>query len=106
MYAVIRQYLPKDATTKQEIEGLRTRIEEKFAPVLQDIPGFHTYAVLNAGDKQLVTISIFEDRNGAAESTRKSAEFVQRDPLNERIGKPGVVEGELLVLKESAVGVR
>jgi len=105
MYATIRRYTPKTSTSK-DIDDLKRRIEEKFTPIVQEIRGFHTYGVVNVGNKELVSISIFEDRNGAAESTRKSAEFVQRDPLKDQLGKPEVLEGELLVLKEAGVGVR
>ena len=105
MYATIRRYTPKTSTSK-DIDDLKRRIEEKFTPVVQEIRGFHTYGVVNVGNKELLSISIFEDRNGAAESTRKSAEFVQRDPLKDQLGKPEILEGELLVLKEAGVGVR
>lgn len=105
MYATIRRYTPKTSTSK-DIDDLKRRIEEKFTPIVQEIRGFHTYGVVNVGNKELVSISIFEDRNGAAESTRKSAEFVQRDPLKDQLGKPEILEGELLVLKEAGVGVR
>jgi molybdopterin synthase catalytic subunit len=106
MYATIRRYTAKTSTTKQSIDDLKNRIEEKFTPLVQEIRGFHTYGVVNVGNKDLVTISIFEDRNGAAESTRRAAEFVQRDPMKDQLGKPEVLEGELLVLKEAGVGVR
>ena len=105
MYATIRRYTPKTSTSK-DIDDLKRRIEEKFTPIVQEIRGFHTYGVVNVGNKELLSISIFEDRNGAAESTRKSAEFVQRDPLKDQLGKPEILEGELLVLKEAGVGVR
>ena len=106
MYATIRRYSPKTATTQEAIEGLKHRIEEKFVPIVQEIRGFHGYGVLNVGNKDLVSISIFEDKDGATESTRRSAEFVQKDPLKDQLGKPEVLEGEMLVLKEGAVGVR
>jgi hypothetical protein len=105
MYATIRRYTPKTSTSK-DIDDLKRRIEEKFTPIVQEIRGFHTYGVVNVGNKELLSISIFEDKNGAAESTRKSAEFVQRDPLKDQLGKPEILEGELLVLKEAGVGVR
>ncbi len=106
MYATIRRYTPKTGTTKQTIDDLKNRIEEKFTPLVQEIRGFHSYGVVNVGNKDLVTISIFEDRNGATESTRRAAEFVQKDPMKDQLGKPEVLEGELLVLKEAGVGVR
>ena len=106
MYASIRRYTPKTSTTNETIKDLKNRIEEKFTPLVQEIRGFHSYGVVNVGNKDLVTISIFDDRNGAAESTRRAAEFVQKDPMKDQLGKPEVLEGELLVLKEAGVGVR
>jgi hypothetical protein len=106
MYATIRRYTPKTAATKDNIEGLKRRIEQNFVPIAQEIRGFHSYAVLNVGNKELFSINIFEDREGAAESTRRATEFVQKDPLKDQLSKPEIFEGELLVLKEAGVGVR
>ena len=106
MYATIRRYSTKAAVPQQTADDFKRRIEEKFVPTIQDIRGFHTYAVLKTGNKELLSISIFEDRQGAAESTRKAAEFVQKDPLRDQLSKPEVIEGDLLVLKEAGVGVR
>ena len=106
MYATIRRYSTKTAVTQQTVDEFKRRIEEKFVPTIQDIRGFHTYGVFNTGNKELLSISIFEDRQGATEATRKAAEFVQRDPLKDQLSKPEVLEGELLLLKEAGVGVR
>jgi hypothetical protein len=106
MYATIRRYTPKTTATKEAIDDLKHRIEDGFLPIIQDVRGFHTYGAVNVGNRELVTFSIFEDREGATESTRRAAEFVQKDPLKDQLGKPEVLEGEVLVLKEAAVGVR
>jgi hypothetical protein len=106
MYATIRRYVPKTPNTKEAIEDLKHRIEDGFLPIVQEVRGFHSYGALNVGNREIVTISIFEDKTGATESTRKAAEFVQKDPLKDQLGKPEVLEGELMVLKEAGVGVR
>lgn len=106
MYATIRRYTPKTAPTQQNINDFKRRIEENFVPINQEIRGFHSYAVLNVGNRELFSINIFETKEGAAESTRRAAEFVQKDPLKDQMGRPEVFEGELLLLKESGVGVR
>ncbi|MDQ3224518.1 MAG: hypothetical protein M3Q75_13775 [Gemmatimonadota bacterium] len=106
MYATIRRYTPKTAATQETIDDLKHRIEDGFLPIVQEVRGFHSYGALNVGNREIVTISIFEDRDGATESTRRAAEFVQKDPLKDQLGKPEVLEGELLVLKEAGVGVR
>ena len=103
MYATIRRYTPKTAATKEAVDDLKHRIEGGFLPILQEVRGFHSYAAVNVGNKEIVTIGIFEDRNGAAESTRRAAEFVQKDPMKDQLGKPEILEGELLVLKEAGV---
>jgi hypothetical protein len=106
MYASIRRYTPKTSASNQDIEGLRRRIEENFLPVVQDIRGFHSYGVVNVGNKELLSINIFEDKEGAAESTRRAQEFVGKDPLRDQLTKPEILEGEFLILKEAGVGVR
>jgi hypothetical protein len=103
MYATIRRYTPKTGTMDQKtLDSFKHRIEDGFVPTAQEIKGFHNYYVVNAG-KQLVSISIFEDKTGASESTRRAAEFVQKDPLKDQLGPPEIFEGELLVSKEAAV---
>ncbi|MEO6057632.1 MAG: hypothetical protein ABIQ49_12400 [Gemmatimonadales bacterium] len=105
MFATIRRYTIRDpATAKDALTSLKQRIEEKFAPKLQDVPGFHCYYVINARDRELVTVSIFENAAGAQESTRRAAEFVRNDPLKDRLSPPDVMEGDLLVSREAAVG--
>jgi heme-degrading monooxygenase HmoA len=106
MYATIRRYSTKTAATKETIDDFKRRIEQNYVPTIQDIRGFHTYGVLKVGNNELLSISIFENREGATESTRKAAEFVQKDPLKDQLSKPEVFEGELLVLKEAGAGVR
>ena len=103
MYATIRRYTPKTPSSQETIEDLKHRIENGFLPIIQEVRGFHTYGAVNAGNGEIVTISIFEDQTGAAESTRRAAEFVQKDPMRDQLGKPEVLEGELLLLKEAAV---
>ena len=106
MYATIRRYSTKTAATQQTVDDFKRRIEEKFVPTISEIRGFHSYGVLKSGDKELLSISVFEDRQGASESTRKAAEFVQKDPFKDQLSKPEVIEGELLLLKEAGLGVR
>ncbi len=107
MYATIRRYTPKTGTVDlKAFNELKHRIEDGFIPIAQDIRGFHCYYAVNVGNKELVTISLFEDKTGAAESTRRAADFVKKDPLKDQLGSPEIFEGELLVLKEAAVATR
>jgi molybdopterin synthase catalytic subunit len=106
MYATIRRYSSTSPMTGQTLEEFKQRLEDNFVPKLTDIRGFHSYGIVTSGDKEMVTITFCEDRQGTTESTRRAAEFVQKDPLKDQLGKPEVIEGELLVLKEAGVGAR
>jgi len=104
MYATIRRYTPKDPTSAKDMfTELKVRIEKKFLPMLREVPGFHGYYVINASDRELVTVSLFENKTGAQESTRRAAEFVRNDPLKDKLATPEIIEGELLITKEALV---
>jgi hypothetical protein len=107
MYATIRRYTPKTgAVSKRDLDDLRHRIEDGFLPIIQEIQGFHCYYAVNVGNKELVTISLFDNKSGATESTRRAADFVKKDPMKDQLGSPELIDGELLVVKEAAVGAR
>ena len=106
MYAMIRRYTPKGTVNKKTFQDLKSRLEDGFLPLVQDIRGFHCYYAVNVGDKELVTIGLFEDKTGATESTRRAADFVKKDPLKDQLGSPQILEGDLLVSKEAAVTTR
>ena len=106
MYATIRRYTAKGTVDKKTLDDLKQRIEDGFVPIAQDIHGFHCYYAVNVDNRQLVTVSLFDDKTGAAESTRRAAEFVKKDPMKDQLGTPEVLEGDLLVAKEAAVGAQ
>jgi len=106
MYATIRRYSTKTSASDETVDQFKHRIEEKFLPTISDLPGFRSYAILRTGDKEIVSLTLFEDRQGAAEGTRKAAEFVAKDPFKEQLSPPEVIEGELLLLKDAVLGVR
>jgi hypothetical protein len=106
MYGVIRRYSFKTAQDQKTVDELKQRIDRGYLSQLQDIRGFHGYYAINVGGKQLVTITLCDDKAGAAESTRRAAEFVKTDPIRDQLSSPDIFEGDLLLSKEAAVGAR
>lgn len=106
MYGIIRRYTMKTAQDQKAFDDLKQRIDRGFASKLQDIRGFHGYYAMNVGGKQLVTITLCDDKAGAAESTRRAADFVKTDPISDQLSSPEIIEGDLLLTKEAAAGVR
>ena len=64
---------------------------------------FTYFAAATPGLRELVTIGIFEDKAGAAESSRRAADFVKNDPIKDQLGTPQFIEGELLISREAAI---
>lgn len=102
MFATIRTYTPKpDSMTKANIDQLRRQLHDQFLPIAQKIDGFHGYYAVTVGTRQLITISVFENQKGGAESTRRAAEFVKQNPLPFDPGTPEVREGEVITYAEA-----
>jgi hypothetical protein len=55
------------------------RLKEGFLPIIKDASGFRDYYVLDAGDGRVATVSVFEDRAGAEESTRLAADWIREN---------------------------
>jgi hypothetical protein len=101
MFATIRRYTATTSIPQKEIDEFRHLISDGFLPMVKDIEGFHAYHLF-VSEKELCTVSVFETRKGAAESTRRAAEFVRKTPLPLQLGAPEVIEGDVLISLEAA----
>ncbi|MGH7497423.1 MAG: hypothetical protein ACREL3_01060 [Gemmatimonadales bacterium] len=101
MFATIRTYTPKpNSMNTASMEQLRRQIHDQFLPMAQKIEGFHSYYAVNAGNRKLITVSVFETQKGCAESTRRAAEFIKKTPLPFDTGTPEVIEGDVITAAE------
>ena len=105
MYAAIRRYTPEGSFDQAIRDQLKRQLENDFLPLAQEIPGFYGYYALTSGD-QLVTISLYDTREGVTESTRRAKDFAKNNPMPIRVGAPEVIEGEVLLSREAGVGAR
>lgn len=104
MFVTIRRYSPQNgAINKASLEVLRRQLRDEFLPSLRKISGFTGYYVLNVGDRELVTLSLCESKEGSMESSRCSAEYTFRNPLVYELGRPEVIEGEVLTSSHPTV---
>jgi hypothetical protein len=102
MFVTIRRYSPQNgAINKASLELLRRQLHDEFLPLLRQIPEFAGYYVLNVGDRELVTLSLCETKEGSLESSRCAAEYTLRNPLVFELGRPEVTEGEVLTSMEA-----
>ena len=75
MYAAIRRYelLPND------VPELRKRVQERFIPIISQVPGFISYDLIEAENGVVVSVSVFEEAAEAIESSRQAAAWVEQD---------------------------
>ena len=83
MYASVRKYV----VDAERVDDLMHRVDEKFAPQLEEMPGFVAYQAIDAGvdragEGRVFTVTICSDRDAADRSAEIAAEFV-RDELSD-----------------------
>ena len=81
MYASVRQY----SVAAERVDEFMHRLDEKFVPRLEEMPGFVAYQAIDAGvdragEGTVFAVTICSDREAADRSAEISAEFV-RDEL-------------------------
>ena len=101
MYASIRSYSLKPNTSRANLEKLAHQVEHDFVGKIERLPGFHGYYMCSA-EGRLLTVSLFETKASASESTRIAADFVKNTKLPVALGGVEVTEGELLVSREAS----
>jgi hypothetical protein len=91
MYAAIRTYQTSDA------REVARRANRGFVPIVSGTPGFVAYYIVDGGEGTVASVSIFEDRAGADESTRRAAEWVADNLAELAVCGPEVLAGEVTV---------
>ncbi len=100
MHAAIRQYQVDPGS----VDEVRRGINEGFLPTIKDVYGFQAYYALDAGGGRFATVSVFEDRAGAEESTRMAADWVRQNMPSLLPNPPEVLEGEVFANEAASAG--
>ena len=87
MFAAIRTYGVTD------IDELSELVRDGFVPIVESVPGFVAYYVVDARDGVASSITICEDKAGVDESTSRAAEWVEEHALDFIESGPAVVIG-------------
>jgi hypothetical protein len=75
---------------------LLRHLTEEFVPTIEKLAGFVSYHALQAGERLFCSVTIFENRGGAAESNRLAAEYVQRHLADRFLTSPEITSGEVV----------
>lgn len=95
MYASIRRYhiLPETA------EEFLRRLQRGFVPLISQAAGFRAYYVLQVGDDQVVSVSVFDSQAEAEESVRRAADWVAQNIHSFIQDQPEVAVGHVRIFR-------
>jgi hypothetical protein len=93
MFTTIRQYRC-DPSKAAEIAH---RTDESFADQLAEQPGFVAYELIDCGNGDLFTLSVFSDRESSERSTELAVQFIREHLSGVELERTGVYTGEVLV---------
>ncbi len=71
MYIVIRSYTLVPGTREQFIKG----VQERLVPLMNHVPGFRSFTLMEAGDNHVVFISTFHTLADAKASARLTQDW-------------------------------
>ena len=100
MYASVRRY----EVDPGDVPELIKKVDDGFAPIVSQVPGFIAYYALDQGDGVVASINIFEDREGAEESNRRAKDWVTSELAGQMPNPAQVTAGEVLVHRTGEVG--
>ena len=100
MHTAIRQYQVDPGSVDEIIRG----VNEDLLPLIKDVSGFQAYYALDAGGGRLASVSVFEDRAGAEESSRVAADWIRQNMPSLIPNPPEVLEGEVFANEAASAG--
>ena len=95
MYAAIRRY----HTDPDSVDEVTRRVNEEFVDMISDMPGFVAYFVLNAGQGEIGSVSVFEDQQSAEESNKRAEEWANQSLGDLLPTPPDYAAGEVVAYK-------
>jgi heme-degrading monooxygenase HmoA len=93
MYTAIRKYYVIPGRGDELIQ----RVQGGFVPIISEVSGFVAYYLLEVRNDEIVSISIFDTRTGAEESTRRAATWVEKNIASLIQGLPEITVGAVKV---------
>ena len=91
MYAVLRNYSGNTELADQ----LAARSDEVLG-LVSGVPGFRAYYLVRTDDG-CTTVSVYDDEQGAAESTRVAGDWIREHASEITASTPQVTSGEVLI---------
>lgn len=93
MHATLRIYKLKPGTNAT----INNAVNDQFLSIVTKVPGFVAYQVVDSGKDEWASFTVFQTADGAAEATRRAADFVAANLKAMVASGPTVIAGNLAV---------
>jgi hypothetical protein len=95
MHATIRRYESIDPSRKDEV---LKKVDENLLPALKNLPGFHGYSLIDAGNGVMTSVGFFDTAAQAGESTRIAGSWLREQKLETALpNPPKITVGDVVV---------
>ena len=94
MYVAVRRY--DGVSDSQKVAQL---VQEKYMPIISEMPGFVAYYCVDAGDGVMVSTSVFEHKDAEEQSNFRAGQFVAEHLAPLMPNPPQVTAGEVVSYK-------
>lgn len=98
MYTSVRHYQSDPDTVRETVK----RIRGNFESLISSQPGFIAYYVIDEGNGDLATISMFETSSQAEASNILAADWVGQNLSSFNLSPPQIIAGEVAVQRAKA----
>jgi hypothetical protein len=94
MFATIRRY---DGVNQNQTTELTSKVNQLLVPKLNKLPGFAGYYLIEAGNGIFSSLSLFETREQAMESTKFVATWIREEKLDTILpNEPKITSGQVV----------
>jgi hypothetical protein len=97
MYASVRQYTINPG--QDSVDEAARDTQGGLGPLLSQAPGFVAYYVLDAGNNNVVAISIFESHAAAEAAESAATDWIRQHMAALASSPPSIAEGEVIALQ-------
>jgi hypothetical protein len=102
MHATIRRYDGVDQNRTVELTG---KVNETLIPKLNKLAGFKGYYMIEDGNGVLSSLSVFDTREQADESTKVAATWLRDEKLETAFPNPPKITSGKILVHENGVRV-
>ena len=103
MHATIRRFEGVDMTRMNEVVG---KVNETLIPQLRELPGFNGYFLIEADNGIQSSLSLFETREQADESTKVVTKWISDENFSRAIpNPPKITSGKVVAHSDRVLAV-